>query len=244
MTSHSHLTIVFDNQPGLPGLSTLWGFAAVMRVGARTLLFDTGSNGRALLRNMATLGLAPADIDLIFLSHPHWDHIGGLDSVLELSPGAAVVVHEGFSKHLIADLGGLCGEVIVVGTEPKALAPGIFSTGMLESAPPEQALILDTGSVTAAISGCAHPGMARIVAQARRLLGKPVDWAIGGFHLMYDEAPAIAAAVRALQELGVTDVVPTHCTGDAGIAAYRAAYRERCHEGGVGRYIELTGEKR
>ena len=95
--THPRMTIVFDNYPGGPGLENLWGFAALLRLDGQSILFDTGSNGRALLRNMAALGLSPGSVDLIFLSHPHWDHMGGLDSVLELSPRARVVVHEGFS---------------------------------------------------------------------------------------------------------------------------------------------------
>ncbi|WP_373507395.1 MBL fold metallo-hydrolase [Thiocapsa sp.] len=93
MTPPPRLAILFDNEPGLPGLTSLWGFAALIRVGGRTILFDTGSNGRVLLKNMAALGLAAESLDLLFLSHIHWDHIGGWDSILELNPRATVVVH-------------------------------------------------------------------------------------------------------------------------------------------------------
>jgi 7,8-dihydropterin-6-yl-methyl-4-(beta-D-ribofuranosyl)aminobenzene 5'-phosphate synthase len=240
MTTRSHLTILFDNEPGLPGLTNLWGFAALIRLEGRTVLFDTGSNGRVLLKNMAALQLSPESVDLLFLSHPHWDHMGGLDSFLECNPEVAVVVHEGFSKHLIHDLHSLCGELIVIGAEPRQLAPGIFSTGMLESQPPEQGMVIDAGSVTSAISGCAHPGMERIVERAKGLLGRPVDWAIGGFHLMYAEAAEIDRSLRSLQSLGVAHVVPTHCTGNAAKAAFRRAYGAGFHDGGVGRQFDLV----
>jgi 7,8-dihydropterin-6-yl-methyl-4-(beta-D-ribofuranosyl)aminobenzene 5'-phosphate synthase len=239
-----HLTILFDNYPGLPGLKSLWGFAALIRLAGQTVLFDTGSNGRVLLQNMATLGLSPESVDLLFLSHPHWDHMGGLDSFLERNPDVTLVLHEGFSKHLIHDLRTLCREVRVVGPEPCRLAPGFFSTGMLDSQPPEQGMALDNEGVTAAISGCAHPGMERIVERAARLLGRPVGWAIGGFHLMYADAPAIGRTIRALQGLGVNRVVPTHCTGDAAKAAFHRAFGARCLEGGVGREISLVGRGR
>lgn len=240
MMTPPHLTILFDNYPGIPGLTSLWGFSALIRATGRTILFDTGSNGRVLLKNMAALGLEPESVDLVFLSHPHWDHTGGLDSFLEVNPAATVVVHEGFSKHLIHDLQTLCGELVVVGANPQPLAPGIFSTGMLDSQPPEQAMVLDTGGVTAAISGCAHPGMERIVEHTIRFLGKKVDWAIGGFHLMYADAAGIAASIRALQDLNVDYVVPTHCTGDAATAAFQRAYSARCINGGVGREIDMV----
>jgi 7,8-dihydropterin-6-yl-methyl-4-(beta-D-ribofuranosyl)aminobenzene 5'-phosphate synthase len=237
MTPPPRLTILFDNEPGLPGLTSLWGFAALIRVGGRTILFDTGSNGRVLLKNMAALGLAADPLDLLFLSHIHWDHIGGWDSILELNPRATVVVHEGFSKHLIRDLRGLCGELIVVGADPRPLDQGLFSTGMLDSNPPEQALVIDTGEATAAISGCAHPGMEQIVGRGAGILGKSVDWVIGGFHLMDADPVRIEQSVRALKALGVIGVVPTHCTGDAGKAAFRRAFGSACLDGGVGREI-------
>ena len=129
------MTIVFDNDPGLPGFPTLWGFAAVIHTPAHTVLFDTGSNGRVLLKNLAALDLPPESVDLLFLSHPHWDHIGGLDSFLEVNPRATVVVHEGFSRHLIADLRALCGEVRVVGAAPQPLAPGIFPPAYSTASP-------------------------------------------------------------------------------------------------------------
>jgi 7,8-dihydropterin-6-yl-methyl-4-(beta-D-ribofuranosyl)aminobenzene 5'-phosphate synthase len=66
-----HLRILFDNYPGLPRLTSLWGFAALIRVAGPTILFDTGSNGRVLLKNMAALGHMPESVDLIFLSHAH-----------------------------------------------------------------------------------------------------------------------------------------------------------------------------
>jgi 7,8-dihydropterin-6-yl-methyl-4-(beta-D-ribofuranosyl)aminobenzene 5'-phosphate synthase len=135
-------------------------------------------------------------------------------------------------------------DVHVAGPEPCRLAPGVFSTGMLGSQPPEQGMALDIEGVTAAISGCAHPGMERIVERAARLLGQPVGWAIGGFHLMYADAAAIDQTICALQHLGVTHVVPTHCTGDAAKAAFHRAFGARCLEGGVGREIQLVGRGR
>ncbi|MCG6860080.1 MAG: MBL fold metallo-hydrolase [Chromatiaceae bacterium] len=237
MAISPRMTILFDNYPGLPGLEALWGFAAVIQMPRLTVLFDTGSNGRVLLRNMAALGVDPASIDLLFLSHPHWDHIGGLDSVLELNPHMTVVAHEGFSKHLIRDLDSQCRELILVGKEPVKLAPGIFSTGMLDSEPPEHAMVIDSLKSVLAISGCAHPGMEAIVEHAKRFLNKRVDWAIGGFHLMYADSTQITRSIRSLQDLGVRFVVPTHCTGDEAVAAFRRAYGSRCVFGGVGREV-------
>lgn len=47
----------------------------------RNILVDTGlgiAAGGSLLDSLALLGLAPADIDVILVTHMHFDHIGGL----------------------------------------------------------------------------------------------------------------------------------------------------------------------
>src|SRR5215472_1272050 len=58
------------------------GVSYLVRAGDTTILFDLGLNRKGeqeppLLRNMARLGVDPAEIDFVVLSHPHGDHIGG-----------------------------------------------------------------------------------------------------------------------------------------------------------------------
>ncbi|WP_328986321.1 MBL fold metallo-hydrolase [Thiorhodovibrio winogradskyi] len=241
------LQILYDNIPGAPGTRPLWGFSALIEFGlafgsegpSHRLLFDTGSNGRVLLANMHALGVAPTDIDWLFLSHAHWDHIGGLDSILELNPRIKCVLHSGFSKHLLGDLIDLGIHCLIADDEPLQIAKGVHSTGMLASDPPEHALVLETPSGAAVISGCAHPGMSALVARANDWLPAPARWAIGGFHLMYSDASAIAAEIQRLRDLGITDVMATHCTGEAGIAAFHHAFGENAHAGGAGAQLRL-----
>lgn len=50
--------------------------------GRKVILFDTGSYGELVLRNMKVAGLSPQEIDMIVLSHKHYDHTGGLLPIL------------------------------------------------------------------------------------------------------------------------------------------------------------------
>ena len=46
------------------------------------------------------LGIDPASISKLILSHQHWDHIGGLPEILHANPGLTVYVPASFSENL------------------------------------------------------------------------------------------------------------------------------------------------
>ena len=55
-----------------------WGFAALVEVDGRRILFDTGAKTDVVLKNVQTLKLDLGDVPDVILSHWHWDHVGGL----------------------------------------------------------------------------------------------------------------------------------------------------------------------
>jgi 7,8-dihydropterin-6-yl-methyl-4-(beta-D-ribofuranosyl)aminobenzene 5'-phosphate synthase len=61
------------------------GFSALVRVQKgereRTILFDTGVSPHGMVENMRRLGLAPDDVEVIVLSHGHWDHVTGMEGL-------------------------------------------------------------------------------------------------------------------------------------------------------------------
>ncbi|MEY2877702.1 MAG: hypothetical protein RLZZ15_82 [Verrucomicrobiota bacterium] len=54
-----------------------WGFAALVEVDGKKILFDTGAKSDVVQKNLQTLKLDLADVTDVVLSHWHWDHIGG-----------------------------------------------------------------------------------------------------------------------------------------------------------------------
>jgi len=230
------ITILFDNHNPTGGKRSLWGFSAYLH--EHKLLFDTGSNGRALLRTMRKLEIDIAEVEYLFLSHEHWDHIGGVDSVIEANPDLTIFVPESLSKNMIADLRSQSGEVIVCGRAPRQLNGKLYSTGLLGDNPPEHSLIID-GVTPALITGCGHYGIDRIAERAAKTLRKPIQTAIGGFHLMHKPAERITAMIKTLEAMGVESVMPTHCTGDQAIGLFRNAFGEGYHEGGIGAKIAI-----
>jgi 7,8-dihydropterin-6-yl-methyl-4-(beta-D-ribofuranosyl)aminobenzene 5'-phosphate synthase len=81
------------------------GFAALVTVtenGRDTqILFDAGRTPDGLVHNMRRLGIHPSDIDIIVLSHGHWDHTTGIDGFVgELGrPNMPVLIHPEFWSH-------------------------------------------------------------------------------------------------------------------------------------------------
>jgi 7,8-dihydropterin-6-yl-methyl-4-(beta-D-ribofuranosyl)aminobenzene 5'-phosphate synthase len=61
------------------------GFSALVRIEKggreRTLLFDTGVSPTGIVENMRRLGLTPGDVEVIVLSHGHWDHVTGMEGL-------------------------------------------------------------------------------------------------------------------------------------------------------------------
>ena len=211
------LQILFDNYKVCESCQSLWGFSAYLQ--EYKLLFDTGSNGRVLLKNMQTLGVDVNEIEYIFLSHSHWDHIGGVDSIIELNPNVTLFVPVSLSKHLIKDLKSLVKEVIVIGKKPVKLFANLYSTGILGEAMPEQSLIIDAQKPEL-LTGCGHFGVQNITQVAREIIGRDIIKVSGGFHLLRSDETTIARTIEELKLLGVKETAPTHCSGDKAIEMF------------------------
>jgi 7,8-dihydropterin-6-yl-methyl-4-(beta-D-ribofuranosyl)aminobenzene 5'-phosphate synthase len=85
------VTILVDNEAAT-GLLPTHGFAAWVEVAGRHLLFDTGQP-TALEVNAARLGIDLGRTDVLVLSHGHYDHTGGLASVVARARGMEVFAH-------------------------------------------------------------------------------------------------------------------------------------------------------
>ena len=55
----------------------------------RNVLIDFGYSAPTLLNNLDILGIDPAKLDAVVLSHGHYDHFGGNGSIPQCDPGTA-----------------------------------------------------------------------------------------------------------------------------------------------------------
>jgi 7,8-dihydropterin-6-yl-methyl-4-(beta-D-ribofuranosyl)aminobenzene 5'-phosphate synthase len=231
------ITVVYDNNAYAHGLTTDWGFAAVVAHGDHTLLFDTGGQGAILLRNMNALGIDPQEVEHVVLSHAHGDHSGGLHDLLATGIRPVVHVPPSFSQSFKAQVSDL---TTVVETAPgMEVMESVFVTGELPGSVPEQALVLQTERGLVIITGCAHPGVDRIVARAQELFDEQIYLLLGGFHLRSAGSREIARILGALRQMGVRKVAPCHCTGEHATVLFNKEYGGDTIQAGVGRVIVI-----
>lgn len=78
------------------GLKQDFGFSCVIEYKGQTILFDAGTDSKTFQNNLRTLKINPRSIDIIILSHGHYDHMGGLDYILSLNPKVKIYLPNDF----------------------------------------------------------------------------------------------------------------------------------------------------
>ena len=134
-----------------------WGFAALVTVDGRRILFDTGANEDTVQRNLKALELDLADVDTVILSHNHWDHVTGLMPLRRQyavkSPKALSRMYGGTGifwprvgpngqvnntmARIRSDYEATGGSVVDV-SKPLELMPGVWLTGPVPRLHPER----------------------------------------------------------------------------------------------------------
>jgi 7,8-dihydropterin-6-yl-methyl-4-(beta-D-ribofuranosyl)aminobenzene 5'-phosphate synthase len=232
------LTIVYDNNAYDLRLKTEWGFGCWIEYGDKVVLFDTGGDGTVLLDNMSLLGLNPNDIDVVVLSHIHGDHTGGMEALLGTGVRPEVYVPVTFSTNYKNQLRQLVTVHEVDG--PERILPGVYSTGEMGASIPEQGLMLRTEQGMAVITGCAHPGIASMVRQARDVMQDDIRLVLGGFHLGSASAAQVRQICDTFRELGVQKVAPCHCTGDQAMRVFATEFGDDYLKVGLGWSLDLS----
>jgi 7,8-dihydropterin-6-yl-methyl-4-(beta-D-ribofuranosyl)aminobenzene 5'-phosphate synthase len=231
------ITVVYDNNLYDPRLQTAWGFACLVEIGEKIILFDTGGDGVTLLRNMGTLGIAPTSIDTIVLSHIHGDHTGGLANIFAMGVRPTVYVPNSFPASFKSRVRADTGLVEV--DQAAEISDGAYTTGEMGSGIVEQALVLSTSRGLVIVTGCAHPGVVEMVRRAKEIGEDEPYLVLGGFHLSGVSEERIKEIITEFQRLGVQKVAPCHCTGDKAIALFREAYGEDFIQNGVGQMMRI-----
>jgi 7,8-dihydropterin-6-yl-methyl-4-(beta-D-ribofuranosyl)aminobenzene 5'-phosphate synthase len=206
------------------------GVSYLIKADDTIILMDTGYNEKKehpspLLANMEKLGVRPEDIGMIFITHPHLDHLGGRDEAsnhtFSLSRGPVklnpITV---YAPTEVPPSKWNPGPKIEVIKDPRILKPGIASIGViprylfLAGYTEEQSLAINLqGKGIVLIIGCGHQTIERIVERARLIFREPIYAVIGGLHFPVNGGRIFAGPVN-LQWLIGSDHPPWKGLGE------------------------------
>lgn len=96
---------LFENRTTSKEYKYNHGLSLYIETTNHKILFDTGTNGD-FAYNASKLGVNIEEIDVVVISHGHYDHGGGLETFLKLNSKAKIYIGKNaFDNHLIKILG-------------------------------------------------------------------------------------------------------------------------------------------
>jgi len=230
------------------------GLSYLIESDGSRILFDTGQSD-LFIKNAAIMGVSLKKIDMIILSHGHFDHGNGLGHL----QGGTLLCHPGCfirryrrSDHSYIGLKNsreeLAGKFnLIVSKEPYRISESILFAGeipritpfeskltsfVLEDGTPDfvsddSALIITMPQGLFIITGCGHAGIVNTMEQASAITGnKKIYGIMGGFHLKEDDLQTIET-INYLKNKKVTHILPSHCTSGAALARFRSTFDTR-----------------
>jgi 7,8-dihydropterin-6-yl-methyl-4-(beta-D-ribofuranosyl)aminobenzene 5'-phosphate synthase len=93
------LTVLSENTSAYEALECEHGLSIYIEASGRRILFDTGASS-VFLNNADKLGIDLSKVDLLVISHGHYDHGGGLRTFLKINSHAKIYLHrQAFEPH-------------------------------------------------------------------------------------------------------------------------------------------------
>jgi len=234
------IKILFDSIASDNRFSTGWGVSYLVN---GKVLFDTGERSDKLLRNMKNMGIALSDIEAIVISHDHWDHRGGLWGILKKNPELKVYTCPHFSKRFKNRVKSHGGQLIEIDKFTQVYKD-IYTTGEIGGRYggkyiSEQALVLKTPKGISILTGCAHPGIIKIIENIKKNIPGDIYLVAGGFHLTNKHKKTIKPIVDRFKRLGIKKTAPSHCTGKNARQIFKEEYNSNFIEVKVGQIVEV-----
>ncbi len=80
------ITNLYDAFSKDSNLTKDFGFSCIIKFNGKTILFDAGSNAEIFKSNILKLGIDLKKVDMVIVSHGHFDHLNGIDYLLKVNP--------------------------------------------------------------------------------------------------------------------------------------------------------------
>ena len=250
---------LYEGAAAQAGLHTGLGVSYLVKTDTATILFDVGNNPSAtspspLEQNMAALGVSLDQVDMIVLSHTHFDHTGGQQWRTKgtFAVGGDRQAPLGNRPVYLPESLSYPGSAPAVVTSPTRIAEGVATTGAIPFVYPfpawlaiphgvEQSLIVNVkGTGLVVITGCGHMGLASLLAHVQAEFAAPVAGVVGGLHEGKADAQALTPQIQLLSAIHPLVVgLSPHDSGPAALAAFRQAFPVAYQPVAVGATIKV-----
>ena len=82
----ARITILYDAFGKDATMTKDWGYAALVEINGKRILFDTGDDPAIFAKNVKAKGVDLTKLDFVVLSHRHGDHVSGVSYLLSANP--------------------------------------------------------------------------------------------------------------------------------------------------------------
>jgi len=261
MNLRPKISVLSDNFAGSYTMAE-HGLSYLVEYDGQRILFDTGQSD-LFLANAARMNLdLENNVDMIVLSHGHFDHGNGLAFL----SGNRLLCHPGcfetrFSKkdhryiglnrtrdqlassfelitsdspYRISDLIYFLGEIPRNRDFESKTTTFVFTDGTPDFVTDDSALALILPEGLFVVTGCGHSGIVNTLEYARKITGTTSIYGImGGFHLK-DINPQLEETVKYLKENNVRILIPAHCTALPALSYFYNHFRiSQVHTGDI-----------
>jgi len=82
----ARITVLYDAFGKDATMTKDWGYAALVEINGKRILFDTGDDPAILAKNVKAKAVDLTRLDFVVLSHRHSDHVGGFPYLFSVNP--------------------------------------------------------------------------------------------------------------------------------------------------------------
>lgn len=219
-TSILEILPLYEGAASQPDLQSGLGVSYLIKTDTATILLDVGNNPDGvspspLEQNMAKLGVGMDQVDMIVISHSHFDHRGGQkwQSQGTFSIAGDTQIPLGDRPIYLPEEMTYPGSSPIIAKAPTKIAEGVATTGSIPYAYPfpawlaipqgvEQSLAVNVKGVgIVLITGCGHMRLDSLVAHAKAIFNEPIAGVVGGLHETNATAQDLQPEIQLLQTL-------------------------------------------